>query len=237
VAGPEELSREELIELVRAQAQVIAALQARVAELERRLGADSSPSSTPPSQDSPYRKPPRRSGRTRSKRRPGKQPGQPGQTMELVDDPDEVVTLDPTACTDCGADLAGAPVRGVQRRQVVDVPPPPPPWVTEYRIVSRVCPCCAGAATGLVPAGAPARVQYGPGVLARAGELTCAHYLPVARATRLMRSLLGLQVSVGFIAGVRHRAARLLEREFLPRVREPLRSSTNMRRRESLRAS
>jgi transposase len=223
VVGPEELSRDELIELVRAQAELIASLQARVAELERRLGADSSTSSKPPSTDSPYRKPPRRSERKASGRRPGKQPGDPGQTMELVADPNEVIVSDPSACTGCGADLSDAVVAGVQRRQVVDVAPPPPPWVSEYRIVSRVCPCCAASTAGAVPAQAPARVQYGPGVLARAAELTCAHYLPVGRATGLMRSLLGVEVSTGFVAGVRARAARLLEVAFLPRVRELLR--------------
>jgi len=42
---------------------VIAAQAARIVELERRLGADSSTSSKPPSSDSPYRKPTRRSER------------------------------------------------------------------------------------------------------------------------------------------------------------------------------
>jgi transposase len=44
-----------------AQARAIAALEARVAELERRLGADSSNSSKPPSSDG-LRKPTRASG-------------------------------------------------------------------------------------------------------------------------------------------------------------------------------
>lgn len=222
MAGPEELSRDELIALVRAQAEMLEAQAARIAELERRLGVDSSTSSKPPSTDSPYRKPPRRSGRKASGRKPGKQPGDPGQTMELVENPDEVVVSDPRACGGCGTDLSAAPVLGVQRRQVFDVRPPPPPWVTEYQIVSRACPCCAAPTTAPAPAAAPARVQYGPGVLARAAELLCAHYLPVGRATALLSSLVGVTVSTGFMAGVRHRAARLLEDRFLPRVRELL---------------
>jgi transposase len=68
-------------------------------------------------------------------------------------------------------------------------------------------------------------VQYGPRVLARAAELVCAHYLPVARAAHLMRSMLGVGVSTGFVATVRHRAAQLLEPTFLPRVRQLLRSA------------
>ena len=211
-----------LREVIAAKDDQIAAAQARIAELERRLGADSSTSSRPPSSDSPYRKPARRSSRSSSGRRPGKQPGDPGSTMPLVDDPDEVITCDPGCCGGCGADVSGAAVVGVQRRQVVELPAPLPPRVTEYRLVSRACAGCGKTATASAPALVTGRVQYGPGVLARAAELLCAHYLPVGRAARLMRSMLAVPVSVGFMAGVRARAARALEATFLPRVRELL---------------
>lgn len=208
------------IETLAAQLEAQAA---RIAELERRLGGDSSTSNRPPSSDSPYRKPVRGSSRTSSGRKPGKQAGEPGSTMPLVDDPNEVVDLDPAQCGGCGADLTGAPVSKVERRQVTDVAPPPPPFVTEYRIYTRTCPCCATTHIHPAPAGVPARAQYGPSVLARAAELLCGHYLPVARATRLMASMLGVGVSTGFMASVRGRAARLLETTFLPRVRDLLR--------------
>jgi transposase len=203
--------------------RVVEGQAARIAELERQLDADSSTSSKPPSSDGPYRKPPGRSSRKASGRKPGKQPGQPGSTMPLIEDPDEIIRCDPVCCSGCGADLSGAPVTGVIRRQVTDVTPPPRPRVTEYQIVTRTCPRCGATATGAAPACAPGRAQYGPGVLARAAELLCAHYLPVARAAGLMRSLLGVAVSVGFMATVRHRAAALLEHTFLPRVRALLR--------------
>jgi hypothetical protein len=80
--------------------------------------------------------------------------------------------------------------------------------VSEYQIITRVCPACGSRSSGTVPECAPARVRYGPRVLAHAAELVCAHYLPVARATRLMRSMLGVGVSTGFVATVRHRAAK-----------------------------
>ena len=222
----------ELRAVIAAQATQIEALtgqvaeqRARIAELERRLGADSSNSSRPPSSDSPYRKPAKRSSRRASGGKPGKKTGEPGATMPLVDDPDKIIIRDQTRCEQCGADLADAPISRVERRQITDVRPPPPPRVTEYQILTRTCPCCAATAAGSAPAGVPARAQYGPGVLARAAELLCAHYLPVGRATALMTSLLGISVSVGFMGGVRARAARLLEQTFMPRVRELLRSA------------
>ena len=49
--SPSEPTREELIALIKAQAAEIAALKARIAELERRLGLNSSNSGKPPSSD------------------------------------------------------------------------------------------------------------------------------------------------------------------------------------------
>jgi transposase len=64
------------------QTRLITTLQARVAELERRLGKDSSNSSMPPSSDG-LRKPARAARRTDGRgegRRPGKQPGAQART-------------------------------------------------------------------------------------------------------------------------------------------------------------
>ena len=74
-------------------------LSARVGQLECQGRKDSSTSSRPPSSDSPYKKKGAdRSLRERGKRRPGKQPGEPGSTMNLVDDPDERFEFPPAEC-------------------------------------------------------------------------------------------------------------------------------------------
>ena len=57
---------------VEALSAQLAAQVARIEELERRLGSDSSNSSKPPSSDPPYRKPEWSSSCTASDRRPGK---------------------------------------------------------------------------------------------------------------------------------------------------------------------
>jgi len=75
---------------------------ARIEELERRLGSDSTTSSKPPSADPPYRKPERRSSRTASGRKPGKQPGTGGTTMPLVDNPTQTLYCDVDRCAGCG---------------------------------------------------------------------------------------------------------------------------------------
>src|ERR1022692_3339877 len=94
-----EPSREALIALV-------AALRAHIAELERRLGLNSSNSGKPPSSDG-LKKPARVSSlRERSGKKPGGQKGHKGETLRQVTDPNEVVDHYPSACATCGAGLA-----------------------------------------------------------------------------------------------------------------------------------
>jgi transposase len=124
-------------------------LSAEVEDLRRRAGRDSSTSSRPPSSDSPYKKKGRdRSLRERGKRRPGKQPGEPGATMLLVDDPHERLEFPPAACRGCGAGLAAEPVAAQRRHQVTDIEPAPAPKVTEYVAQAKQCPCCGTVTEG-----------------------------------------------------------------------------------------
>ena len=148
------------------QVRLIARLQARVAELECRLGKDSSNSSKPPSSDGlgkPARAQRRADGRAEH-RRPGKQPGAPGAHLAQVEEPDEVAWHAPDRCGGCGADLVGAPVAGVEARQVFDLPPLGL-RVTEHRAERRRCACGATTQAGF-PAHARAAACYGPGVRA-----------------------------------------------------------------------
>ena len=87
----------ELSERNAEQARVIAAQGERIAELERRLGQDSSTSSRPPSSDAPWDKQPakKRSSRSRSGRKPGKQPGSASVSRSVVDNPDETFEVAP----------------------------------------------------------------------------------------------------------------------------------------------
>ena len=202
-----------------------AALSERVAELERRLDKDSSTSSRPPSSDSPYKKKPRdRSLRQRGGRSRGKQPGAQSSTLRQVASPDDTVVCAPAACECCGAGLAGARVTGVQKLQEFDITPPPPPRVTEYQVQARVCGRCGMVTAGQPPPAITGRVQYGPEVHAQAANLASAHHVPVTRAAQLMGDLAGVNVSAGFMAGVRHKAAGRLE-PFMDHVRTLLRQA------------
>jgi transposase len=247
---PDAPSYEQLLELVEGLTAQVAELTSgnaelgrtvqeqagEIAELKRRLAADSSNCSRPPSSDAPWSKKPakKRSSRTKSGRKPGKQPGALSTSRRLVDDPDDTVVIEPDRCRRCDASLGGAQEHGRQRRQVVDVGPVPPPEITEYQRVSKRCLCCGAVTTPgwdtgaeraepVATPGSPVRI--GPEAVARAALLACAHYLPVGRSRDLLEALTGIDVSTGFLAGIRGRAARRLEQQFLPHLRSLLASA------------
>jgi transposase len=173
------------------QDRLIARLQARVAERERRLGRDSSNSSMPPSSDG-LGKPSRverRADERAEDRRPGKQPGAPGAHLAQVEEPDEVAWHVPDRCGGCGGDLAGAPVAGVEARQVFDLPPLGL-RVTEHRAQRRRCACGTTTAAAF-PDHVRAAACYGPGVRALVAYLCVHQHLPVDRAAQLLADVLG----------------------------------------------
>jgi transposase len=204
------------------QARLIATLQARVVELERRLGKDSSNSSKPPSSDGlgkPARAGRRADDERAARRRPGKQPGAPGAHLAQVALPDEVVWHVPDRCGGCGADLADAPVSGVEARQVFDLPPLRL-LATEHRAQRRRCAC--GATTqAAFPDHVRAAACYGPGVRALVCYLCVHQHLPVDRAAQLLADVLGAPVATGTLAAVVAEGARGLD-GFLTVVRAGL---------------
>ncbi|MFD7442347.1 DUF6444 domain-containing protein, partial [Streptomyces sp. NPDC059909] len=143
-------------ELAAARAE-IAELRAENAELRRRLGMNSRNSSKPPSSDG-LAKP--KSLRKPSGRGPGKPKGAAGGALLQVAEPDETAVHVPAACSSCAADLSGAEVVSVEKRQVFDLPEIRL-RVVEHRLERRRCGCGqVTAASPPAPVASPA--QYGP---------------------------------------------------------------------------
>jgi transposase len=197
---------------------LIAALSVRVAELEARLGKNSRNSSKPPSSDG-LAKPAPKSLRKPSGRKPGKQQGGQGFRLQPRAVPDEVRTHAPTGCNGCGADLADAPVVGVETRQVFDLPVIELIAI-EHRAQRRACAC--GAVTrAAFPAEATAPTCYGPGVAALAVYLLGRQHLPVERAAEFLEEAFGAAVSTGWLSSLLPNAAARLD-GFLAIAREQL---------------
>jgi transposase len=166
-----------------------AALKARVAELEARLGQNSSNSSKPPSSDPPAVK--RAPPRAKSGKPAGGQPGHPRHERVLVDRPDHRHDCRPAACRRCARPLAGddpAPLR----HQVTELPPVTP-VVTEYRRHRLRCPGCGVTTCGDLPAGVAG--QDGPRLRAACALLTGAFRLSKAKAARLLGDLFGVPLA------------------------------------------
>lgn len=201
-------------------------LTGRVAELEAQLGRHSGNSGKPPSSDTLTQRAQqqeerlsraerRRRARAKArqwlrrgepKRRAGKQPGEPGRTLEMVAEPDHVLTHTPQRCRGCGASLADAPATGMERRQVFDLPLIGP-QVWEHRAERRRCRC--GTATqGSFPPEATAPASYGPRIRAWACYLLARHHIPVERTAELLADMLGVPVSTGWCSGITAEAAR-----------------------------
>ncbi len=214
--SPSDPSKDQLIEALRGEN---AALKARIAELERRLGLNSSNSGKPPSSDG-LKKPARVSSlRERSGQKPGGQKGHKGETLRQVAAPDEAVNHYPPACSMCGVGLDPETSVGHSARQVFDLPQPQPLVVTEHRVHDCQCPACGAKTRALFPDGVNAPVQYGPRITAFVIYLLHFQLLPENRLAALMADLFGVKVATATIARMSRTCAERLQ-GFVETVRD-----------------
>ena len=222
----EDLSREELIALARAQVERIAEQDARIAELveanqqlahrlarlEHLLSRNSQNSSLPPSRDDDAgRTPAKPSSGGASRRSRGKQPGAPGSNLAWREAPDERLDRFPRGWCGCGADLAAGRDLGVVDRYQQHEIPLVAVKVTQYDQHAVACRC-GTVHTARRPQGARGGpVGYGPNLQAWCVYLMVVHFVPAQRCRQLVESLTGTAPSVGFVHGMLTRAADLLD--------------------------
>jgi transposase len=192
------------------QQTTIEALQARNAELERRLGLNSGNSGRPPSSDGLKKKPARVSSlRERSGKKIGGQKGHPGKTLKRVATPDATVDHFPETCSGCGGALTSATATGHSARQVFDLPEPRPLIVTEHRAHVGLCENCGAETRAAFPADVTAPVQYGARIAAVVVYLLHGQLLPEKRLAALLADLFGVFLATATIGAMsRNCAAR-----------------------------
>jgi transposase len=234
VLEPEEMSRDELIVVVRRQAGQLAvqdrqinemagqlaqlmevneALAGKLARLEHLLSRNSGNSSNPPSRDDDPGKPAppdNQRGRGGPKRPRGKQRGAPGSHLAWTDDPDQRRARFPEGRCGCGDALDRARDLGVVDRYQQHEIPQVAVTVTQYDQHQVVCGC-GRLHTAARPDGARSGpVGYGPNLAAFAVYLMVVHFVPAHRVVALLESLTGTAPSVGFVHGMIGRTAGLL---------------------------
>ncbi|MFH0938185.1 MAG: IS66 family transposase [Planctomycetota bacterium] len=184
-------------------------LRDEIQELKESVSKDSHNSSKPPSSDG-LSKPKPKSLRPSSMRPTGGQPGHPGHTLRMVDDPNCTIYYPVEHCSKCGRVLTKQAPDRVERRQVFDIPEPKLE-VTEYRAEIKICACGHRNHTAF-PSDVKAPVQYGLRVKKTAVYLKEYHLLPFDRLAEIMRDLFACKTfSEGTLANFSGDCSRRLE--------------------------
>jgi transposase len=190
-------ANQDLREGLKQAIEAIEYLQERVKALEGQQAKDSHNSNLPPSSDRFVRPP--KSLRQKSGKKPGGQPGHRGHHLRQVETADEVLLHPVERCESCQHDLREHPAEIPERRQVMDLPVKRL-WVTEHRVEEKQCPLCFHLTRAPFPAAVSAPAQYGTSIQSVAIYLVEGQCVPYARASQLLRELLGVQLSAGSIA-------------------------------------
>jgi transposase len=202
-----------LDELVEANQRLIEAnerLEARVAELERRLNRSSRNSSLPPSQDPPSA-PPRPRGKGSGRKRGG-QHGHEGRYRRLLppEQVDEIVEHWPERCRSCAHGFVEADrldAAEPSRRQVAELPPIAV-RVTEHRLHRVCCPKCAAVTAAESP---PESLSaFGPRLQAAVVTLAVRNRVSRRDSTELTRELFGVELATGSVDAIVQRAGEAL---------------------------
>jgi transposase len=162
------------------------------AELRARLNQNSTNSSQPPS-SSLFVKP--QSLRVKTGRKPGGQPGHPGSTLRIKENPDMVMEYKVDICHHCGNKLSLETATISQSRQVWDVKIVP--LVTQHNVQSKTCLVCGKITTADFPQGVDHYIQYGDTYKSLMIYLSQGNLIPYDRLAILSKDILDIPVSQG----------------------------------------
>jgi transposase len=187
------LSREQLIEIILAQAGVIARLAKRVEGFEAKLGQppkSSDNSGVPPSQS---RKPSSETSRPRGKRR---RKARAGSHRRLDPNPTQTFAFKTSCCPHCQGDVSGVPQRLCEAYDHLELPPIRPD-VTRVMLFGGDCPRCAARFKATPPADMPPGSPFGANLRALVIYWRYTHGIAFERLARLLHDLYGLTISEG----------------------------------------
>jgi len=185
----------------------LAALHARVGELEAQLRQHSQYSSRPPSSDPPSA--PRRPSRPPSGRPPGGQPGHPGahRVLKPPDAVEHIEVVRPEHCARCGRRLGGDDPDPV-RHQVTELPQPRAETV-EYQVHRLACPACGTVTTPPLPPGVPTGA-FGPRLQAIVGLLGGRYQLSDRQVQEVLATLFGVALGLGSVPALKQATSAAL---------------------------
>jgi transposase len=184
-----------LLAQVQAQAEQIAVLTARVAELEAKL---SLPPKTPDNSSTPPSRGQKANGDGKAKAR---SKAHAGAHRPLHPNPTRRRDVLAEQCPHCHADVTGVAQGAAQAYDRIEIPEITPD-VTRVTLHSGFCPCCARRFKASPPAGLEPGSPFGPNLRAFVLYLRFGQAIPFERLARLMHDLFGLEISEGALANL-----------------------------------
>jgi transposase len=185
----------------------LATAQAKIVELEARLGKNSQNSSKPPSSDPPGTPRPRHKKRRRRKR--GGQPGHEAHGAGEPDHVDKVIAYRASACDFCQAALPEVALTGAFESHYVYALPEIRPVVTDHRCLDALCPRCGKVTRASLPPDVPTG-QYDPSVQAMTGFVRGELKQSVRQTSAVMTNLMHVPMSTGMVAKTQHQVSQAL---------------------------
>src|SRR3954469_18444856 len=184
-----------LLAQVQAQAEQIAVLTARVAELEAKL---SLPPKTPDNSSTPPSRGQKANGDGKAKAR---SKAHAGAHRPLHPNPTRKRDVLAEQCPHCRADVSGVAQSVVHVYDRIEIPEIKPD-VTQVRLHGATCPCCARKFTAAAPAGLEPGSPVGPNLRAFVLYLRFSQAISFERLSRLMSDLLGVAISEGALVNM-----------------------------------
>src|SRR3954462_7674624 len=184
-----------LLAQVQAQAEQIAVLTARVAELEAKL---SLPPKTPDNSSTPPSRGQKANGDGKAKAR---SKAHAGAHRPLHPNPTRRRDVLAEQCPHCHADVTGVAQGAAQAYDRIEIPEITPD-VTRVTLHGGFCPCCARRFKASPPAGLEPGSPFGPNLRAFVLYLRFGQAIPFERLARLMHDLFGLEISEGALTNM-----------------------------------
>ena len=190
------LDREQLIEIILAQAAMLEQLTRRVSELEARLGL---PPKTPDNSSVPPSHGRKASAATPASKRRRK--GRTGAHRALASNPTQTYERRASSCPHCRADVSGARQWLCEAYDHVELPPVEP-VVTRINLLGGDCPHCRRRFKAAAPAAMPPGSPFGARLRALAIYLRYTHGIAFERRSRTLFDLFGVKLSEGALVNM-----------------------------------
>jgi len=192
--------------LILAQAETIALLTKRIADLEARLGL---PPKTPDNSSLPPSTGHKASGEGGAK---AKSKAHAGAHRPLQANPTHKRDVVALSCQHCGADVSATAQKPVLTYDRIEIPKIEPE-VTQLTLYGGTCPCCARKFTAAAPAGLEPGSPFGPELRAFVFYLRFTQNIALERLSKLLRDLFGITISEGALVNMFKKSTQAFARQ------------------------